>query len=433
MRGLFNFMYTNNQFHTSQVLATQEAPRVVRKASTCIFVGAIALYISTLIPSHPVAKLSQMAIASSLVYVSCRLDKLEKLLSPYEAIAHQQSTSAYQQWLGHSMKPPAREVAIDPIELAPEPVQFSDIRKALSKPHILVLGETGSGKSTLVKFLVANAVAPSLVLDSHAAPDDWQSMTVIGMGRNYDAIGEEVERLVALMDARYEARGTGQKTFEPFIVILDEFPACVANLGKGFTENIMLLVRESRKVAIRLIVLSQGAEVKALGIEGQGSIRECFAIVALGKFATDKAKSMKDEPIKSAIASAEYPAMLDEFPCQLPKIDGVTLKVLPMPKDYLALLTNSPADTIKPVFDDVDEPSAPVSTSAKPKLSAPLSAILEYAKKQNDFVSARKIQSGIRLFRDASVSEIRNYFQWLADKNYGDVRGDVESLEFLAK
>ena len=425
--------FTRDTFHNSQILLSGKVIRYASWSSHAIFGCAIASCLATFIPSHISQKLVNVAIAPILFVISNRLDRLALYVTGYGAISEAQSHIQYRNWLDASLAPPRREVAIAPIELAPEPVQFSDIRKALSKPHILVLGETGSGKSTLVKFLVANAVAPSLVLDSHAAPDDWQSMTVIGMGRNYDAIGEEVERLVALMDARYEARGEGQKIFEPFIVILDEFPACVANLGKAFTENIMLLVRESRKVAIRLIVLSQGAEVKALGIEGQGSIRECFAIVALGKFATDKAKSMKDEPLKLAISSAEYPAMLDEFPCQLPKIDGVTLKVLPMPKDYLALLTNSPADTIKPVFKAVDTLSAPVSTSASPKLSAPLSAILEYAKKQNDFVSARKIQSGIRLFRDASVSEIRNYFQWLADKNYGDVRGDVESLEFLAK
>lgn len=58
--------YTNNQFHTSQVLATNEAPRVVRKASNCVFFAAMALYVSTLIPSHPVQKLSNMAIATGV-------------------------------------------------------------------------------------------------------------------------------------------------------------------------------------------------------------------------------------------------------------------------------------------------------------------------------------------------------------------------------
>ena len=145
--------YTNNQFHTSQVLATNEAPRVVRKASNCVFFAAMALYVSTLIPSHPVQKLSNMAIATGLIYVSCRMDKLEKLLLPYEAIAHQQSVSNYQAWLGYSMQPPKREsqVNIEPTA----PVKFADVKQALSKPHCMLLGSTGDGKSTLAKHLAA--------------------------------------------------------------------------------------------------------------------------------------------------------------------------------------------------------------------------------------------------------------------------------------
>ena len=63
-------------------------------------------------------------------------------------------------------------------------------------------------------------------------------------------------------------------------------------------------------------------------------------------------------------------------------------------------------------------------------LSKPLESILDYAKKQDQFVSASQVKAGVRFFRDAPVSDIRSYFQWLADKGYGVVRGDLESLEF---
>jgi len=65
-------------------------------------------------------------------------------------------------------------------------------------------------------------------------------------------------------------------------------------------------------------------------------------------------------------------------------------------------------------------------------LSAPLQAILEYAKKQDEFVSARKVQSSVRTFRDTTAPEIRSYFQWLADQGYGIVKGEADSLEFSA-
>ena len=117
----------------------------------------------------------------------------------------------------------------------------------------------------------------------------------------------------------------------------------------------------------------------------------------------------------------------------MPKIDRVNLPVLPLPKDYLELLTNPIADTLQPSFEAIDTPSALVSTSAQPKLSAPLQAILDYARKQDEFVSARKIQSSIRIFRDTSAPEIRQYFQWLADKGYGIAKGEPDNLEFSAK
>ena len=426
--------YTSTEFHTSQILATNEAPRVTRKASRYIFATAIALYISTLLPSHPITKVTSMAIASFLVSISIRLDKLEKMLSPYEAIAQQQSAVAYQQWLSHSMKPPAREVAIALPQEGATPVKLADIREALKKPHIMVLGETGSGKSVLCKYLASEIKAPCIALDPHAGPRDWQGAKVIGQGRNYQAIKEELVNLVNLMDVRYKQRDQGVSQFATLCVILDEFPAVASELGKDATNAVKLIVREARKVNIKLILLAQGSEVKTLGIEGEGSLRESFAVVSLGKFATDRAKSIKDKSLVEAIAQQKRPAMIDDLPSTIPQIpDSVSLPILPLPRDYLALLTNvadTVADTVEVDFEYVDSLSAPVSTSARANLSAPLSAILEYAKKQDEFVSARKIQSGVRLFRDTSVTEIRSYFQWLADNRHGVVRGDSENLEF---
>ncbi len=262
-----------------------------------------------------------------------------------------QAMTEEQQWaLVAALHSAHQESLVSPHKAIAIP-EFADIRKALSKPHILILGETGSGKSTLVKFLVSHSSAASIALDPHAAPDDWQGMQVIGAGRKYQAIGEAATGLVELMDDRYDARAEGQKTFEPLLVIIDEFPAITATLGKSFTESIMLLIREARKVAIRLVILSQGAEVKALGIDGQGSIRECFAIVSLGKFATARAKSLGDDAIKSALGAAKYPAMLDDLPCALPEIDRVNLQSLPLPSDYQKLLTvtNTSTNTNSPV------------------------------------------------------------------------------------
>ena len=76
-----------------------EATQVVREASGCVFFAAITLYIGTLIPSHPVQNITNIVIGSGLIYVSCRMEKLEKMLLPYEAIAHQQRLIPCHEWL----------------------------------------------------------------------------------------------------------------------------------------------------------------------------------------------------------------------------------------------------------------------------------------------------------------------------------------------
>ncbi|WP_055074417.1 FtsK/SpoIIIE domain-containing protein [Pseudanabaena sp. 'Roaring Creek'] len=122
-------MYTSNQFHTSQAVQVTETQRIVQKASTCVFVGAMSLYASTVLPSHWVQKITTMSIASGLVYVSLRLDKLGNLTKPYEAIAHQTSTASYQAWLNHAMQPPKKEAQVTQEIIKPIPTH--PILKAL--------------------------------------------------------------------------------------------------------------------------------------------------------------------------------------------------------------------------------------------------------------------------------------------------------------
>ena len=439
-------MTLTKDFHPAQLTYVLESRRTAKYGNIATFVLGISACIVCVLPSHWSLKVSNIAIASGLFITSYKLEKLQKWSDDYQHSTNHESIKGYGLHLNTSFAPPRREIAIAQPNIVESlaPVKFADIKTALSKPHMMLLGETNSGKSTLVKFLVSHASAPSLVLDSHAAPDDWQNMNVIGMGRNYPAIGQEVDLLVKLMDTRYEARGKGQKQFEPLIVVLDEFPACVANLPKSFTENIMLLVREARKISIKLIVLSQGSEVKSLGIEGQGSIRECFAMIAIGKFATEKAKSLKDEQVKLFIDSAEYPAMLDDLPCQLPKIDRVNLPALPLPKDYQLLIADN---AIAPDYEPIDRPlnqqsalTAPAMTTSAPSatnqqsatLSASLLMIVDYAKRKDEFVSARQVQSGIAIFKQSKADEIREYFKYLATLGYGVTRGDGDNLEFSA-
>jgi len=424
--------FTRDTFHNSQILLSDRVIRYSRWSSHCIFGSAIALSLATFIPSHWTSKLVNASLCPMLFVVSHKLDKLREYASGYGSISEAQSHIQYRNWLDASLQPPKREIQVTQPEII-TPVKYAPIESSLKKPHLMILGETGSGKSTICKYLVSQVNAPCVIIDPHASPTDWRGFNVIGSGRNYQAIANEFERLANLMQSRYEQRDKGVTQFDPLIVIIDEFPAIASSLGKDATDTVKLLAREARKVQIRMCLLSQGAEVKTLGLEGEGSIRECFAMLRLGNFALNHGKSLKDKAIGEALENSDRPAMLDQLPCNLPILnDAQSMPVLALPDDYQALLTTNIADTLQPSFEAIDTPSALVSTSAMAKLSAPLEAILDYARKQNDFVSARKIQSSIRMFRDTPAPEIRQYFQWLADKGYGITRGADDALEFSA-
>jgi hypothetical protein len=437
--------FTNNTFHNSQILLSDKVSRYANWSSHIIYGSAIVLSLSTFIPSHISTKIINVAIAPVLFAVSNRLDRLALYATGYGSISEAQSHIQYRNWLDASLAPPRREVAIaPPVELA-TPVKFADIKSALSKPHCMLLGSTGDGKSTLAKHLAANCTAYTIVIDPHAAPDDWGNLPVFGAGRKYSEIAKIMGVTLELLQVRFDARDQGVKQFEPIIIICDEYPAIIASseAGKVASSWMKLISREARKVSIRLVVLTQSPEVKAIGLEGEGSVRDNFCFIRLGEFALDHAKSLKDEQIKSAIENADRPAMLGNLPCAIPTLsDRLAMPVLSMPSDYQLLIADN---AIAPEIEPIDRPknqqsalSAPAPLTSAPSatnqqsatLSAPLLMIVDYAKKQNDFVSARKIQSGIAIFKSAKAGEIREYFKYLETLGYGVTRGDNDNLEF---
>jgi len=99
--------------------------------------------------------------------------------------------------------------------------------------------------------------------------------------------------LIKEMDRRYQL--TPQQTFvgetEPeIVVILDEFNAW-AKHEKELPEITSKLLREARKVKIRLIPLVQGTEVEAMGCKGQGQLREQLTWVQINNKAQEYCSS----------------------------------------------------------------------------------------------------------------------------------------------
>ncbi|MFN8799679.1 MAG: helicase HerA domain-containing protein, partial [Pseudanabaena sp.] len=166
--------FTNNTFHNSQILLSSKVVRYASWSSHIIYGSAIALSIASFIPSHWTSKLVNVALCPLLFAVSNRLDRLALYAEGYGSISEQQSHRAYSNWLDASLQPPKREIQVQaPVEQT-APVKFADIESSLKKPHLMILGETGSGKSTICKYLVSQVNAPCLIIDPHASPVDWR-------------------------------------------------------------------------------------------------------------------------------------------------------------------------------------------------------------------------------------------------------------------
>jgi hypothetical protein len=169
---------------------------------------------------------------------------------------------------------PAAETAVTPISLPP-----------LTQGHVLVAGETGSGKTTAMLSVLKRRQNVT-VLDPHDDNATWGDAQVIGGGRNFEAIGSYLAYMQQLLSERFTLRSQGQQVFDPLTVATDEMPAIVAALGREVGDVWRAWLREGRKVGLFFAVSTQSTRVTTLGIKGEGDLLQNFSyIIALGEVA----------------------------------------------------------------------------------------------------------------------------------------------------
>ena len=178
---------------------------------------------------------------------------------------------------------PARTATAATTPTDSRPVPLPEFRHG----HAIIIGETGSGKSTAMRRLLSSRHRVT-VLDPHATGDDWSGATIVGAGRDFDAIRETMNQMQAELHGRYAARAAqkGEITFEPWTVAVDEMPAVVAAIGRDIEQVWREWLREGRKVGCYLVLATQSARVRTLGIEGERDLLENFTVaVYLGDIA----------------------------------------------------------------------------------------------------------------------------------------------------
>jgi len=190
-------------------------------------------------------------------------------------------------------------------------------------PHLILLGKTGAGKTFLAERLGRFLDGDTLVITPKKSPRDFQGMKVIGLPYDFVAIARAISKVAALVkDREAEMNQTGREDFEPLNVILDEVPAFVAGCkddGFDVVKDLKFIIRTARTSKIRLILIAQGSEVKTLGIEGEGSLRDNLTFIRLRGFAEPHARALG-----VSVAGYDRPCMVGDEVADLAELVAQT-------------------------------------------------------------------------------------------------------------
>jgi hypothetical protein len=198
-----------------------------------------------------------------------------------------------------------------PIDITPEPLALPAPLRELSPipiGHVLIAGGSGSGKSTAMRAIIEKRRGEVLVIDPHAAPNEWNASRVIGMEGNFDAIAEFFGWMQNELARRTGLRGRGeQMDFPELTVATDELPAIVTKLGKREATAAWIdWIEQGRKFGLFAMLSSQSTSVRSMGIDGKGDLRKQFsAVVSLGSEAERRFPEIAQGMTRPAVVELE--------------------------------------------------------------------------------------------------------------------------------
>jgi energy-coupling factor transporter ATP-binding protein EcfA2 len=237
------------------------------------------------------------------------------------------------------------------LPLSPENI-ITDLLRAIEGKHVLIVGDTGTGKSTIAQWLAYQVGGDITVYDPDASPDEWTGLNVVGRKGNFSAIATAMEADLEELQRRIELRGEGgDKALAGLdsVTIAEEFPLLVSEVDIA-SEWLIKHGNRGRKPKRFIVALAQDDSVKTLGIEGQGNARKNFRFVRLGKFAVNHAKHLKDTAVEEWLKGGKYRCMVEDTPCQLPDLASFNMFV--------------PRVSLQPSFQDMKS----AETTAEPEL-----------------------------------------------------------------
>ncbi|NES02784.1 MAG: ATP-binding protein [Okeania sp. SIO2F4] len=213
--------------------------------------------------------------------------------------------------------------------------------------HLIIVGGTGDGKSFTTERLAPHLGGKVVVCNPHDQPGDFEGFSSYCGSRNYGnwkkdklpvipdkgqffqdfldkkidfepSVCQFIKIIEQEMNRRYELYHQGDFYYPMVNVILDEFCVASGKIDQG-VEVVLDLIKEARKVLIRLFLLVKYDQVKTLKIEGQGDIRKSLTYVRLGEFAHKHSQKLGNSELYNWCLSQERPILVEDEPAVLPE------------------------------------------------------------------------------------------------------------------
>jgi len=195
---------------------------------------------------------------------------------------------------------PPPSPAPPPTSCVPLPTR-SWMKQALAVHHLLVIGETGSGKTTAVRALLPYLTGMLVIIDPKDHPGKWD-MSAVGLDADleYSRIEQTCQVLLRELKQRQHRLQQGTDVGEPLTIVCDEFPDVVSECPTA-ASMFKKVGRIGRELRVRLTALSQSASVKTLGISGEGDVRENYTWLYLGKRAVRVMPELNGSPFPGVL------------------------------------------------------------------------------------------------------------------------------------
>jgi len=212
------------------------------------------------------------------------------------------------------------------------------------------------------------------------------------------------------------------------------------------------IIYNGRELNVCLLVDLQSYNLAAVGLKADRNSRKNFNLIGLGNYSIDELGMVNesygvlvnligdryivaDESERTAlIATFKQLQPISKANCRPIIFSGLSPARLALLPDLRKYKTNSVAASKQPVT--LTEPTvetqveesviAPAETTNELKISdslaEPLKSIWLFAKKKNDWVSARDVyNNGMSVLKGKGVKQIRQYFGLLADSGFGEI------------